>query len=396
MTINLGALLASPALNIRNATGVTLVAGDLIYVSSWDETYTRFLVSKADADVAGARATHIMRESLATATNGTAYRTYRLTGQATNGLTVGDPIYLNTTAGGWVAVAPTGADDVNQVVGRVTVVHASTGEIEFDLTHVLLSKIGSNELQTGSILTGAILDATITADDLATSAVATAEILDGTIITGDIATGGVETADILDGTITVDDIATSGVATAEILDGTILPGDLSANLKLGHIDLDIFSMKILSGGTIQATIEGFVADSNTDPSLARINGATDPAIVVTWAANSVVVTQFPPVAKPADFDEASVAVVKLRMAKGSNTDTAAVLGVGFFEDIGDTNAGGNTEALSVSTLATYTVTISASNLAAPPGVWTLTLTPGTHANDSFLLYGAWIEYTRRA
>lgn len=158
---------ADQALLIRNETGGNLVAGDLIYISGWNETHSRWLVTKADADAAGRSAQYVMTGTLATATNGEAFRTYRLTGLNTNGLTVGDPIYLDTTAGGWVAVAPTGADDINQIVGRVAVVSATVGEIEFDLVSNSTVLIGTNELQALAV----------TAAKLAADAVTTAKIL---------------------------------------------------------------------------------------------------------------------------------------------------------------------------------------------------------------------------
>lgn len=136
---------------VRNETGGSLAAGDLVYVSGWSETQSRFLISKADADAAGARATFILIAALANNTNGTAYKTHRLTAVNTGGSTVGNPVYLDTTAGGWTLTAPTAANAIQQIVGRVAVVHASTGEIEFDLTANNTPKTGTNELQDNSL-----------------------------------------------------------------------------------------------------------------------------------------------------------------------------------------------------------------------------------------------------
>src|SRR3990172_3386281 len=75
-------------------------------------------------ETAGARATWVMQGTLGNSANGLAYKQYRLTAQNTNGASVGDPCYLSTTAGGWTLTAPTGADDINQILGRLAFVYS--------------------------------------------------------------------------------------------------------------------------------------------------------------------------------------------------------------------------------------------------------------------------------
>lgn len=162
----------------------------------------------------------------------------------------------------------------------------------------------------------------------------------------------------------------------------------------GFINLDLSSARILSTNAVQNTTEGGVPDGNTDPILARVNGATDIALRLNWAANSVVELQFAPVMLPPDVDDAGNLSVVLMIAKGSNTDTAAVVGVKIFQGVGDSNAGGNTAALAVSTLAKYTVTMAASDLGAYPSFLNVSIVPGAHANDAIYLYAAGIEYDR--
>ena len=95
---------AAPAetapVDIRNETGGALAAGDLIYLSSWNEAQGRHLVSKADADVLGAHAVLIMQGALADVTDGQAYRSHRLTTLNTGAGAVGDPVYLDATTPG--------------------------------------------------------------------------------------------------------------------------------------------------------------------------------------------------------------------------------------------------------------------------------------------------------
>lgn len=116
-------------IDIRNETGGVLSAGDLIYVSGWNEVELRWLVSKAQAKPAGGSlAQWVMRSALTNNTNGTAHKSFRLTGQDTSGTTVGDTVYLSGgTLGGFDLTTP---DFARQVVGQVAVVNAVTGEVK--------------------------------------------------------------------------------------------------------------------------------------------------------------------------------------------------------------------------------------------------------------------------
>lgn len=185
------------------------------------------------------------------------------------------------------------------------------------------------------------------------------------------------------------------VGATQLATNSVTAPKLSGNLRVGFIPLDITTARIISTNAIQNTTEGGVPDGNTDPSLARVNGATDKALRLAWAAASVVEVQFPPIPKPPDMDGAAALEVHLYIAKDTNTDNAAVVAVSIWDGIGDTNAGGNTGALSTASLTEYTVSLAAGDLGDPPGFINISLTPGTHANDAIRLYAAWIEYTRK-
>jgi hypothetical protein len=123
---------------IRNATGSTLAEGALVYVSGWSETYKRFLVTLADADVSGrTNALFIVRNPILNGQNGVGWKTYRLQSLNTSAGSVSDPVYLSATAGGWTLTAPYAAGGVNQIVGRIAVDDATVGEVEFDLQLVV-------------------------------------------------------------------------------------------------------------------------------------------------------------------------------------------------------------------------------------------------------------------
>jgi hypothetical protein len=110
---------------------VAIAKGDLVYIDSWDETSKAWKVNKADANVSSARAQYIAEEAISSGALGKVYRALRRNGLNTGGSTVGNPVYLSATAGGWTLTKPTAGRA--QIVGRVAVVNASTGEIEFDL-----------------------------------------------------------------------------------------------------------------------------------------------------------------------------------------------------------------------------------------------------------------------
>lgn len=160
----------------------------------------------------------------------------------------------------------------------------------------------------------------------------------------------------------------------------------------GYIPLNIFDMRLLSSDAFLTTIEGGTPDGNTTPSLQRVNGATDKAARLIWAAADESEVQFHPIAWPADVDPAQDVTVHVLVGKGSNTDTAAVIDVLAYEGLGDTEMGGNTAALATATITEYTRTLAAADIAGHPGFLNLGLKPGTHANDAIHLYGAWIEY----
>ncbi len=165
---------------VYNATGSTITKGALVALSGWDETTKLPKVVLADNDAAsGRRADYVAVADILTSTAGIVATTYRFTAQVTTGFTVGDAVYLDSTAGGWTHTEPSGADAFDQVVGRVAVVHASAGVVEFDVRP--FKKIGTSEIENGAVtaakLDGGVVAATIDAVTItATGAGSTAEV----------------------------------------------------------------------------------------------------------------------------------------------------------------------------------------------------------------------------
>ena len=144
-------------LPVDNSTGGTLTAGTLVYISGYDASTTAPQVTKADGD--SHLAEYVLSADIANAAAGVVYRGYTLGSQDTSGESVGDPIYLSATAGGWTATALTGAAQLSQKIGVVVTSHASTGSVQFDLPGELL-KIGSGNLQSKSVAVAALADGT--------------------------------------------------------------------------------------------------------------------------------------------------------------------------------------------------------------------------------------------
>ena len=197
------------------------------------------------------------------------------------------------------------------------------------------------------------------------------------------------------GAVTAAKIASDAVETVKILNANVTAAKLTATMQVGFIPLDITTLKIINTNAIGNTTEGLFPDGNSAPLLARVNGATDKALRVSWVASASGEVQFAPVPKPPDMDGAAVATVHLMLAKDTNTDNAVAVAVGIFDGVGDTNAGGNTAALDTASLAEYSVTLAAADLAEHPGFLNIVLTPGTHTTDAIYLYAAWIEYARK-
>lgn len=178
-----------------------------------------------------------------------------------------------------------------------------------------------------------------------------------------------------------------------IKDAGITAAKLGTNLKKGYIPLPLASFReIATNDYVNTAGDAGVLSSNTTPTLARVNGATDKATRIAWAASNVdeIVAQF---AYPPDLDDAAAVTVNL-LARMESTNDTPVIGVSYFEGVGDTNAGGNTAALS-DAVAQKTVSITAGNIGAYPNFASIGLVPAAHGTDALWLYAAWIEYTRK-
>lgn len=184
-----------------------------------------------------------------------------------------------------------------------------------------------------------------------------------------------------------------GSSDATINTGKVTAVKLSTTLKTGFIPLPLpIWREIVTNDIPNAAANGGLLASDSTPVLGRVNGATDKQLRLAWAAANVDEIACS-VISPPDLDEASVVEVHILAAMAGATDTP-VIGVGFFEAVGDTNAGGNTGAITGTTVTEYTVSIAAANIAASPKAWAISLIPAAHGTDVLYIYGIWIEYTK--
>jgi len=107
---------------------VALAVGDLLHIAGYNATNDVFTVEKADAD--GKPAQLIAAEINTGSATSLAADIQEVTGLNTNAGNVGDQVYLDAiTAGSWTLTAPTGSDQIKQIVGRIKVKSATVGKI---------------------------------------------------------------------------------------------------------------------------------------------------------------------------------------------------------------------------------------------------------------------------
>lgn len=183
------------------------------------------------------------------------------------------------------------------------------------------------------------------------------------------------------------------VAQAASTTAVIIENDYVEPVK-GYIPLYLTACRKVAANVIPAiAAAGGVLASDTTPVFERVNGATDKALRIRWALGVVeeVTWDFP---YPPDLDDLSPVEVHL-LAAMSGATNAPVIAVGYFEGVGDTNAGGNTAAITGTSIAEYTVTILASNIGTQPNFASVSLTPAAHGTDALYVYAAWIEYAKK-
>jgi hypothetical protein len=121
-------------LKVYNGTGSSITAGKLVYVCGWLESSSGSIYQTPKvclADNEAHAAAYVTRATIANGYIGDVFRTYRATAQNTGTTaSVGAPVYLSSTAGGWTLTKP--LNGIVQIVGRAAAISATVGVVEFN------------------------------------------------------------------------------------------------------------------------------------------------------------------------------------------------------------------------------------------------------------------------
>lgn len=162
----------------------------------------------------------------------------------------------------------------------------------------------------------------------------------------------------------------------------------------GFVAVPLESLRETAAGAfINAAGNGGLLTSDTTPILNTINGDTDGAWRVSWAAGNADPIGFN-VTLPLDFDPTQPLYVKFRAAMGGATNTPTLSLDSYFNE-GDTKVTDTSGAVTGTAYATYTATIAAADIPADARAYSVDITPGAHAADTLLLTAVWLEYTRK-
>lgn len=181
-----------------------------------------------------------------------------------------------------------------------------------------------------------------------------------------------------------------------ITGGTVIPGAKARGDGWIPIPLslwrEVVSNDIAALATAGTTGSGGVLATDTTPAYEYVNGATDKAHRILWAATNVdkIACSVP---LPPDIDDAATMTFHVIAGMGGATDTPTLTLAAFF-GVGDTDAGGATAALAA-TAAEKTRTLTAADVLAYPNSLAIELTPGTHGTDTVVLYASWLRYTKK-
>lgn len=149
-------------MKVINKTGSAISADKLVAISGYDVTSKLPKIVLADADAADL-ATDVF-VALAAISDGKAGNVFKGGTSAatlnTNSVTtVGDPLFLDTVAGGFTATAPVAPNARTQVVGYAMVKSATVGQIKWDIKPP--SKLGTQDVTGGAAFTTVPGDAAI-------------------------------------------------------------------------------------------------------------------------------------------------------------------------------------------------------------------------------------------
>jgi hypothetical protein len=160
------------------------------------------------------------------------------------------------------------------------------------------------------------------------------------------------------------------------------------------IPVPLATVRELATGTHpNAAGNGGLLASDTTPILSAVNGDTDGAWRLAWAASNSDSIGFQ-VPLPADLNDAASVVIHFRAAMAGTTDTPVISADSYFNE-GDTKVEDDSDAVTGATYAEYTITIAHGDVPAGAQTLSVELTPGAHTTDALYLTALWVTYTRK-
>jgi hypothetical protein len=135
---------------VRNVSGATIAAGQVVYISGSSASIARIELAQADSTMTKLPALGITAAAIANNSNGVIMTRGVLT-MDTSGWSAGDTLYLSaTTPGALTNVAPT-HPNVEQAIGVVEFVNASTGLVMMSLAPINLHRIDGTNMPSFAI-----------------------------------------------------------------------------------------------------------------------------------------------------------------------------------------------------------------------------------------------------
>lgn len=115
----------------RKGSAGTITKGQLVYISGYNTGQSQIEIELADADGSGTYpAIGVANGTITNSVSGDIVFSGRVVNVNTGSFSVGDTVYLSTTAGAYSTTKPTGDNDCVQGVGRVARANSSVGVIQ--------------------------------------------------------------------------------------------------------------------------------------------------------------------------------------------------------------------------------------------------------------------------
>ena len=207
-------------------------------------------------------------------------------------------------------------------------------------------------------------------------------------------------------TIKTRNIADSAVTTAKIAANAVTQAKLTATMATGFHDIPLAAWRITNAANTDVALvaataligSGGVGGIDAEPSLIRVNAATDKQTKLEWidAKLDPIWYQF---TLPPDLDETAAITFKCLASMSGVNDLTSILtltyqevGVGVYA--ADTPFSGATAAIATANPVLYSVSITAGFVGAPPRSAVIDLTPTSPGTDTMRLWATWLEYTK--